>query len=271
VALVVLLIVTVNAVEIPEEHVTAVDDLMVMMQEENMPNAPQVNDMDPEQFSELMNRIISRASKMRGVMNKLGISDKDSVQAVEEHFLKLGKAHRDLGEGDTTDEDLRVHGLKARSCVKHATKCSGLAATCHGESPVDCNSVVASCSRAGAACGLTGIGESVSPKDTKKKVKASKPQDDKKQKQKQGEKLTVAKNSLKAHTETKKKKKPIRSMPSKTGQQPPAHEDEDDEELIEDDESSDDAENDAADLLDEQLALISFDAEQEMEQKNGDY
>jgi len=159
-----------SAVDVPEEHITAVDDLLTLVQEEKM-HAPQVNDMDQEQFALLMNKIIMRASKMRVVMNKLGISDTDSVQSVEEHFLKLGKAHADLGEGMTNEEELRVHGLKARSCVKHAMGCSSMAAKCHGL-PGDCKGVVETCSRAGAACGIRGLGESAHTKKNKKSAKA---------------------------------------------------------------------------------------------------
>merc|ERR1712022_67337 len=117
-----------------------------------------------------MNKIIMRASKMRVVMNKLGISDTDSVQSVEEHFLKLSKAHADLGEGMTNEEELRVHGLKARSCVKHAMGCSSMAAKCHGL-PGDCKGVVETCSRAGAACGICGLGEANAAKPKKSKGK----------------------------------------------------------------------------------------------------
>jgi len=167
------------ALDVPEEHIAAVDDLLILVQEEKM-RAPQVDDMNQEQFALLMNKIIMRASKMRVVMNKLGISDTDSVQSVEEHFLKLGKEHADLGEGMTNEEELRVHGLKARSCVKHAMGCSSVAAECHGL-PSDCKGVVETCSRAGAACGIRGLGESAHTKKKKKK-KSSKAKHDSKSK-----------------------------------------------------------------------------------------
>jgi len=49
----------------------------------------------------------------------------DSVEKVEQHFINLGESghHGDLGEGNTSEEQLRLHGLQARSCVKHAVTC----------------------------------------------------------------------------------------------------------------------------------------------------
>merc|ERR1711934_1294469 len=157
-----LLAVAVDA--IPEEdRITAgedllnSEDLMALVQEEKM-IAPDVGDMSPVQFSLLMNRIIIKASKMRVVMNKLGISDTDSQAALEQHFIRLGKAHSDLGEGNISGEELRQRGLQARSCVKHASSCSQYASKCNGD-PTKCQSVVENCSHAGAACGITGLGE----------------------------------------------------------------------------------------------------------------
>merc|ERR1711934_549785 len=157
-----LLAVAVDA--IPEEdRITAgedllnSEDLMALVQEEKM-IAPDVGDMSPVQFSLLMNRIITKASKMRVVMNKLGISDTDSQAALEQHFIRLGKAHSDLGEGNISGEELRQRGLQARSCVKHASSCSQYASKCNGD-PTKCQSVVENCSHAGAACGITGLGE----------------------------------------------------------------------------------------------------------------
>merc|ERR1712072_174901 len=101
---------------------------------------------------------------MRVVMNKLGISDTDSVAALEQHFVHLGQEHADLGEGMTSQEELRAHGLKSRACVKYATSCSRQAAGCQG-APKDCFSdskVVDGCTRAAATC---GVGDSADPKD----------------------------------------------------------------------------------------------------------
>jgi len=130
-------------------------------------SVPQVAEMDAEEFAGLMNKIIQKASEMRGVMNKLGISDTDSVRKVEQHFIRLGEQHHDLGDGATSEEELRLHGLRARSCVKHAVTCSHMAASCHA-TPKHCKEVVNHCSHAAAAC---GIGED---KNVKKKTAAAK-------------------------------------------------------------------------------------------------
>merc|ERR1719409_1752151 len=101
-------------------------------------------------------------------MNKLGISDTDSVEKVEQHFIRLGESghHGDLGEGNTSEEQLRLHGLQARSCVKHAVTCSHMAASCHA-TPKHCKVVVENCSRAAAACGVEDVGESEKAKEEK--------------------------------------------------------------------------------------------------------
>jgi len=162
---------------VPEESASAVGDLLSLVQEEKMSAHEVIADYDPEQFAGMMNKIIVRASKMRVVMNKLGISDTDSVKTVEMHFIKLGKEHADLGEGMQTEEELRLRGLQARSCVKHATSCSRDAAGCHDE-PKFCKSVVEGCTRAAAACGINHLGES---KDSRKKshIKGKKTQEEK--------------------------------------------------------------------------------------------
>jgi len=131
-------------------------------------SVPQVAEMNAEEFAGLMNKIIQKASEMRGVMNKLGISDTDSVRKVEQHFIRLGEQHHDLGDGATSEEELRLHGLRARACVKHAVTCSHMAATCHA-TPKHCKAVVNNCSHAAAAC---GIGEDKKVKKKKKKAVA---------------------------------------------------------------------------------------------------
>merc|ERR1719409_1504517 len=86
------------AYAIPEEDIhSALSDLTSLVQEQK--SAPEVAEYNVEQFATLMNRIVQQAGKMRLVMNKLGISDTDSVQKVEDHFVKLGESHHDLGEG----------------------------------------------------------------------------------------------------------------------------------------------------------------------------
>merc|ERR1711959_594544 len=145
------------AYAIPEEDIhSALSDLTSLVQEQK--SAPEVAEYNVEQFATLMNRIVGQAGKMRVVMNKLGISDTDSVEKVEQHFINLGESghHGDLGEGNTSEEQLRLHGLQARSCVKHAVSCSHMAASCHA-TPKHCKPVVEHCSRAAAAC---GVGES---------------------------------------------------------------------------------------------------------------
>merc|ERR1711990_1308722 len=116
-----MLALVVCAYAIPEEDVhSALSDLTSLVQEQK--SAPAVAEYNVEQFATLMNKIVGQAGKMRVVMNKLGISDTDSVEKVEQHFIRLGEshAHGDLGEGDSSEEQLRLHGLQARSCVKHA-------------------------------------------------------------------------------------------------------------------------------------------------------
>merc|ERR1712216_692332 len=138
-------------------------------------SVPQVAEMDAEEFAGLMNKIIHKASEMRGVMNKLGISDTDSVRKVEQHFIRLGEQHHDLGDGATSEEELRLHGLRARSCVKHAVTCSHMAASCHA-TPKHCKAVVENCSRAAAACGVADIGESEKDEDEDEKATADHPE-----------------------------------------------------------------------------------------------
>jgi len=164
-ALVALLLCAALAHAVPtEDSSEAIGDLMMLAQERTGP-VPTVSHYTREQFAVLMNKIIMRASKMREVMNKLGISDTESVRQVEQHFVALGEEHEDLGDGMTNQEDLRLHGLRARECVKHATSCSRMAAGCpHG--PKHCKSVVNHCSRAASAC---GIGESKKVKKTEAK------------------------------------------------------------------------------------------------------
>merc|ERR1711865_149023 len=145
------------------ESVEAVGDLMSLAQERSGSMPPQVAHYTREQFAVLMNKIIKKASKMRMVMNKLGISDTESVRQVEQHFIHLGEEQEDLGDGMVSQEDLRLQGLQARECVKHATSCSRMAAGCPMR-PKRCNRVVQHCSHAAAAC---GIGES---KSVKKKI-----------------------------------------------------------------------------------------------------
>merc|ERR1711935_1166859 len=118
----------------------------------------EVAEYSAEEFAGMMNRIISKASKMRVVMNKLGISDTDSVKAVEAHFIKLGKEHTELGEGTANEEEMRLRGLQARSCVKKATSCSREAAGCDREVKY-CKSVIAGCTQAASACGISNLGE----------------------------------------------------------------------------------------------------------------
>jgi len=147
-----------GATAIPsEESIMAMGDLMTLVQEKEA-SVPQVADYSREEFAGLMNKIIGQASKMRVVMNKLGISDTESVQAVEAHFIKLGEEQEDLGDGMTSEEELRQRGLQARNCVSHGTSCSRMAAACP-HSPKHCPQVVKSCARAASSC---GIGESKS-------------------------------------------------------------------------------------------------------------
>merc|ERR1712093_434121 len=155
------------AYAIPEEDIhSALSDLTSLVQEQK--SAPAVAEYNVEQFATLMNKIVGQAGKMRVVMNKLGISDTDSVEKVEQHFINLGEshAHGDLGEGDSSEEQLRLHGLQARSCVKHAVTCSHMAASCHA-TPKHCKAVVENCSRAAAACGVEDVGESEKAKEEK--------------------------------------------------------------------------------------------------------
>merc|ERR1711988_215429 len=162
VAAVVLLACLVHAV--PEETSSAVGDLLSLVQEEKSHQEQESATYSDEEFAGLMNAIIMKASKMRVVMNKLGISDTDSVKTVEKHFIRLGKEHTDLGEGMENEEELRLRGLQARSCVKHATSCSRDAASCHG--PIgECAQVVKGCTQAAASCGVRRLGEA---KDDKK-------------------------------------------------------------------------------------------------------
>merc|ERR1712070_1013576 len=146
------------------ETSSAVGDLLSLVQEEKLDGHEEIADFGPEEFAGMMNSIIMKASKMRVVMNKLGISDTDSVKTVEKHFIRLGKEHADLGEGMENEEELRLRGLQARSCVKHATSCSRDAASCHG--PIgECAQVVKGCTQAAASCGVRRLGEA---KDDKK-------------------------------------------------------------------------------------------------------
>merc|ERR1711959_161860 len=97
------------AYAIPEEDIhSALSDLTSLVQEQK--SAPEVAEYSVEQFATLMNRIVGQAGKMRVVMNKLGISDTDSVEKVEQHFINLGESghHGDLGEGNTSEEQLRA-------------------------------------------------------------------------------------------------------------------------------------------------------------------
>jgi len=149
---------------VPEETSSAVGDLLSLVQEEKSHQEQESATYSDEEFAGLMNSIIMKASKMRVVMNKLGISDTDSVKTVEKHFIRLGKEHADLGEGMENEEELRLRGLQARSCVKHATSCSRDAASCHG--PIgECAQVVKGCTQAAASCGVRRLGEA---KDDKK-------------------------------------------------------------------------------------------------------
>jgi len=233
--LLILLVVAMASVvnAIPEAHVEAVEDLVALGAGEKMA-APEVGDMDQIQFATLMNKIIERASKMRVIMNKLGISDSESAQAVEQHFVNLGQAHRDLGEGNMNEEELRARGLQARSCVKHAMSCSRIASSCHGE-PAQCKSVTENCSRAGAACGIKGLGEA--RQEVHLAEESSAP-------------AHVASKST-AHEELKKGAKPI-------------HVDEEADSDSDTDEDEDDSDADADSLdeddLDEQLSMVSIDA-----------
>jgi len=165
-----------------EDHVGA---LVVLMQQGETEAPVDVASYTAEQFSGLINKIITRASQMRVVMNKLGISDTDSVQDLEEHFVRLGTQHADLGEGMTSVEELRQHGLKARACVQYATSCSREAAGCQG-SPSECfgdDKVVVGCTRAAASCGVGELGESSDPKDDPALIDAHKAALKKEQKQ----------------------------------------------------------------------------------------
>jgi len=171
-----MLALVVCAYAIPEEDVhSALSDLTSLVQEQK--SAPAVAEYNVEQFATLMNKIVGQAGKMRVVMNKLGISDTDSVEKVEQHFIRLGEshAHGDLGEGDSSEEQLRLHGLQARSCVKHAVTCSHMAASCHA-TPKHCKAVVENCSRAAAACGVADIGESEKDEDEDEKATADHPE-----------------------------------------------------------------------------------------------
>merc|ERR1711924_585452 len=79
------------AYAIPEEDIhSALSDLTSLVQEQK--SAPEVAEYSVEQFATLMNRIVGQAGKMRVVMNKLGISDTDSVEKVEQHFINLGES-----------------------------------------------------------------------------------------------------------------------------------------------------------------------------------
>lgn len=227
-----------------EDNMQAVGSLLNLVQEQKAP--PQVAEYDVEQFATLMNRIVQQAGKMRIVMNKLGISDTDSVRKVEEHFIRLGESHHDLGEGTATEEQLRLHGLQARLCVKHAVTCSHMAAGCHA-TPKHCKQVVEHCSQAAAAC---GVGESMK---TKKKEK---------EKAKSDSEMKIQKD------ETKGKKKPATVTSSahheeKSGQ--PHKKAADTISLIEEEESDNDddlALDDASESLDEQLSNAQAEAEE---------
>lgn len=142
-------------------------ELVALVQEGESEPPTDVATFSAAQFAGLMNALITRASRMRVVMNKLGISDTDSQQVLEARFVQLGNSHADLGEGMNTAEEFRKHGLKARSCVKYAGMCSRQAAGCSG-APKDCFSddkEVEDCTRAAVVCGVgVDLGESNEPK-----------------------------------------------------------------------------------------------------------
>merc|ERR1711871_1528795 len=99
----------------PEGFFVHAGDLVSLMEEAETNTPTDMASYNAEQFAGLMNALITRASKMRVVMNKLGISDTDSVRSLEQHFVDLGNEHADLGEGMTTAAEFRKHGLQARA------------------------------------------------------------------------------------------------------------------------------------------------------------
>merc|ERR1712070_67088 len=142
--------------------------MLSLLQMDSAPSEDATSYTD-EEFAGLMNKIIMKASEMRVVMNKLGISDTDSVKSLEDHFTKLGEAHKDLGEGVLDKEELRSRGLQARECVKHAFSCSKEAATC--PQPSQCKQVMEGCTRAASACGVGQLEKHAEKKEHEPEVK----------------------------------------------------------------------------------------------------
>merc|ERR1711871_1902272 len=160
----------------PEGFFVHAGDLVSLMEEAETNTRTDMASYNAEQFAGLMNALITRASKMRVVMNKLGISDTDSVRSLEQHFVDLGNEHADLGEGMTTAAEFRKHGLQARACVEYAGKCSRQASGCQG-APMECFSddkELEDCTRAASVCGIGDLGESKDAAPAPKKAEEKK-------------------------------------------------------------------------------------------------
>merc|ERR1711871_1814822 len=160
----------------PEGFFVHAGDLVSLMEEAETNTPTDMASYNAEQFAGLMNALITRASKMRVVMNKLGISDTDSVRSLEQHFVDLGNEHADLGEGMTTAAEFRKHGLQARACVEYAGKCSRQASGCQG-APMECFSddkELEDCTRAASVCGIGDLGESKDAAPAPKKAEEKK-------------------------------------------------------------------------------------------------
>merc|ERR1711871_118769 len=198
----------------PEGFFVHAGDLVSLMEEAETNTPTDMASYNAEQFAGLMNALITRASKMRVVMNKLGISDTDSVRSLEQHFVDLGNEHADLGEGMTTAAEFRKHGLQARACVEYAGKCSRQASGCQG-APMECFSddkELEDCTRAASVCGIGDLGES------KDAAPAPKKAEEKKAPAKKEEKPAAPAKKPKTPTPAKKEKAPAKKekAPAKT-------------------------------------------------------
>merc|ERR1711924_488738 len=101
------------AYAIPEEDIhSALSDLTSLVQEQK--SAPEVAEYSVEQFATLMNRIVGQAGKMRVVMNKLGISDTDSVEK-EEKIVEQPKGVKEGLKSKPLWRTARVRQLRAVS------------------------------------------------------------------------------------------------------------------------------------------------------------
>jgi len=207
------LVACIGAQAAPEGFFNHAGDLVTLMEESETDTPTDVASYNAEQFAGLMNALITRASKMRVVMNKLGISDTDSVHSLEQHFVDLGNEHTDLGEGMTTAAEFRKHGLQARNCVEYAGKCSRQAVGCQG-APSECFSddkELEDCTRAASVCGVGDLGESKDTAAAPAKKEAKK--EAKKAPAAKEEKPAAAKKEEKAAPAAKEDKK---AAPAKT-------------------------------------------------------